>query len=56
MALDSQATAKALEIAWEMTKLACQNINIGGDLETKKETIKNLYSEMLMLVQSHLST
>jgi hypothetical protein len=50
MPLDSRASVTALEVALELTKLACPNQSLVTDLELRREAIRETFGGFLRYV------
>jgi hypothetical protein len=50
MPLDSRASVTALEVALELTKLACSNQSLATDLELRREAIRETFGGFLRYV------
>ena len=54
MARDPQVTTKALEIAWEMTKMAFAGRLPPGDPRSLVRVIQDIFSDSFSTIESHL--
>jgi hypothetical protein len=56
MPLDSQMSATALEVALELTKLACPNQSLVTDLELRREAIRETFGGFLRYILDYFGT
>ena len=56
MPLDSQMSATALEVALELTKLACSSQSLVTDLELRREAIRETFGGFLRYILDYFGT
>lgn len=53
---DSRVSVTALEVALELTKLACSNQSLATDLELRREAIRETFGGFLRYILDYFGT